>query len=105
MARIPMMKKVQQVRSLSALWKHRRQLFRMLKDIVCGSYKASFLTTVAVVATIIYIISPIDLLPDIIPFLGWTDDGIVFYFLLKRLMREMDRYDASKRGVISLVKR
>lgn len=96
MAKIPVMKKVQQIRTLSALWKYRSQLFRMLREMLRGTYKASFLTIVALVAGLIYIISPIDILPDFIPLIGWMDDGFIMYFLLKRLMYELQRYEQGK---------
>ncbi len=94
MAKIPMIKKVQQIRTLSALWKHRSELFGMLSDMWRGTYKASLLTIVAIVLGLLYIISPIDLIPDFIPVVGWMDDGAIMYFLLKRLMYEMQRHAA-----------
>jgi uncharacterized membrane protein YkvA (DUF1232 family) len=96
MAKIPLMKKAQQIRTLSALWKYRSGLFSMFRDMLGGRYKASFLTVVALVAGAIYILSPIDIIPDFIPIVGWMDDGAILYFLLKRLMYELGRYSASK---------
>jgi uncharacterized membrane protein YkvA (DUF1232 family) len=90
------MKKVQQIRSLASLWRYRAELFSMFRDMLGGRYKATFLTMVALIAGILYIVSPIDLIPDFIPFVGWMDDGFVFYYLLKRLMYELSRYAASK---------
>lgn len=94
MVKIPFTKKVQQVRTLSALWKHRSSLAGMISDMWRGTYKASFLTMVALVVGILYILSPIDLIPDFIPVVGWLDDGAIMYFLLKRLMYEMGRHSA-----------
>ena len=31
----------------------------------------------------LYIVSPIDFVPDSIPILGWLDDGLIGYFLLQ----------------------
>lgn len=104
MARIPVSKKLRQVRSLSALWQHRRQLFRMFREMYKGTYKASLLTVVALVAAIAYIIWPFDFIPDIIPIVGWIDDGFILFFLLKRLLTELQRYEASKRP-LKLVRR
>lgn len=103
MAKIPFMKKARQISTLSALWRYRVGLFSMFRDMLGGRYKASFLTIVAIVAAAIYIFSPIDLIPDFIPVIGWMDDGTVFYFLLKRLMYELSRYSATKTN-LKLVK-
>ena len=31
----------------------------------------------------LYVISPVDLVPDLIPVLGWLDDGLIAYLLLQ----------------------
>ena len=41
---------------------------------------AAKLTTVL---GILYVISPVDLVSDFIPILGWVDDGLIAYFLLQ----------------------
>jgi len=96
MAKIPVMKKIAQIRSLSALWQHRSTLFNMFREMFRGTYKASMMTVIALIAGGIYILSPIDLIPDFIPIVGWIDDGAILYFLLKRLMFELSRYTASR---------
>lgn len=35
------------------------------------------------VLAILYVISPIDLVSDFIPILGWLDDGLIAYLLLQ----------------------
>lgn len=32
---------------------------------------------------LLYVISPVDLVSDFIPILGWVDDGLIAYFLLQ----------------------
>lgn len=64
----------------------------MLRAVCNGSYRMSFLTTVVMIVSLIYIISPIDIVPDFILFFGWIDDGVVLYLLLKRLNMETQRY-------------
>lgn len=42
--------------------------------------RAAKLTTVLAV---LYVISPVDLVSDFIPVLGWLDDGLIAYLLLQ----------------------
>lgn len=41
----------------------------------------------ATVLAIVYVLSPIDLIPDTIPLLGWLDDGLLAYVLLQLAFR------------------
>jgi uncharacterized membrane protein YkvA (DUF1232 family) len=45
---------------------------------------AAKLTTILAV---LYVISPIDLVSDFIPILGWLDDGMIAYLLLQAAFR------------------
>jgi uncharacterized membrane protein YkvA (DUF1232 family) len=44
---------------------------------------------VAVLAAV-YIISPVDLVPDVIPILGWIDDGVVSILLFKLAFKKAE---------------
>jgi uncharacterized membrane protein YkvA (DUF1232 family) len=60
-------------------------LGRMLKDSsVPTAEKALFL------AAIVYVISPIDLIPDLFPFIGQVDDIYVVALTLLRLINRTD---------------
>jgi uncharacterized membrane protein YkvA (DUF1232 family) len=41
---------------------------------------------------VVYIVSPVDAIPDFIPVLGWTDDGAVALWFLTGIVRESGRY-------------
>lgn len=52
---------------------------------------------VIIVGTLLYLISPIDLLPDFIPLIGQIDDGIVVTLLVAELSGVLlDRVKAQK---------
>ncbi len=40
----------------------------------------------------VYVVSPLDAIPDVIPVLGWTDDSAVVLWFLTGLVRESGRY-------------
>lgn len=44
---------------------------------------APALSKLVVLLAAVYIISPVDLIPDVIPVLGWIDDGIISMLLFK----------------------
>jgi len=41
------------------------------------------------VLAIVYVISPIDLVPDFVPILGWLDDGLILWFGLSQALQAM----------------
>jgi len=58
-------------------------MIQMVKSWIAGEYKEVPTTSIiAIVAGLMYLLSPIDLIPDFIPVLGYLDDifviGVVF---------------------------
>lgn len=90
MRKFTSMKTARNMRQASQLLNNRKTLFLMLREVFRGKYKMSFLTSLAIVLSLFYIISPLDF--DWFPVIGWIDDGFVFYLLLKRLYAETQRY-------------
>ena len=53
----------------------------MLGDYVTGAYReVPFATMVGIVVALVYFLSPIDLIPDVLPVIGLTDDAAVIGF-------------------------
>ena len=67
---------------LGLLWtKFRKELilaWAILRDV-----RTPASAKLATIAAVLYVISPIDFVPDFIPILGWLDDGLVAILLLK----------------------
>lgn len=57
---------------------------------------ASLLGKAFVLAALVYVISPVDFIPDAIPFVGWLDDMGVMSLAVAWMWRTVGRYrDAS----------
>jgi uncharacterized membrane protein YkvA (DUF1232 family) len=47
---------------------------------------------IILIIALLYIISPIDLIPDVIPFVGMLDDVLVAGYAIKQVADELERY-------------
>lgn len=65
---------------------------RMIKSIRNSEYKPEVKSILLPALAIAYIISPIDILPDWIPFIGQLDDLALLAFVIPMLSKEIDRY-------------
>ena len=71
-------------------------LLSMIKDTFAGRYKMNKWNMSVIVATIIYVVSPLDAIPDLIPVLGWLDDASIVGFAISKLADEILRYKKFK---------
>jgi uncharacterized membrane protein YkvA (DUF1232 family) len=92
MSRITPARSVKNLRHAFGLFQNRKTMWQMLRDAFKGRYRMSFLTGLVIVISLVYILFPFDVIPDFIPVLGWIDDGIIFYLLVKVLNKETQRY-------------
>lgn len=69
-------------------------MFQFLKDVKQKNYpETPWKTLAAMIFTILYIINPLDLVPDFIPFIGYLDDITVFGFALKLINKDLETYE------------
>jgi uncharacterized membrane protein YkvA (DUF1232 family) len=63
--------------------------YRMLRD---PNFQIAKETKTVLIIAFLYIISPIDLIPDAIPLLGLVDDVLVAGYALRQASAELERY-------------
>lgn len=72
-------------------------LICMVKDYWSGAYReVAWWVIAAVVFTLLYILSPIDLIPDFIPVIGLMDDVLVITICLMMIEQDLLKYQEWK---------
>lgn len=72
-------------------------LFSIIQDYVKGEYREiPFWSIAAIVAALLYVLSPIDLIPDLIPVFGYVDDALVVAACLAMVEQDLHNYKAWK---------
>lgn len=70
-----------------------KMLTALVKDYRLGNYKGALYGTIAaVVFALIYVFNPLDLLPDVLPFVGALDDASVIAACLMLVERDLFKY-------------
>ena len=68
-------------------------MISLVKDYANGNYREiPYWTIAAVVAALIYVISPVDLIPDFIPVIGYVDDAAVVSVCLLLVEQDLVKY-------------
>lgn len=80
-------------------WERARAVPRMLKSVLRGEYKGMSFKTLGLLALgLVYIVSPIDAIPDMIPVVGIVDDTGLALWLLAVLVRSAGDFVTWERG-------
>ncbi len=81
---------LEMLRTFGHLWTDLPLLLRLLKAWKHGSYRGLSVRTVASIAvSILYILSPVDAIPDFIPGIGLIDDAAILALLLHSLAQDL----------------
>lgn len=78
--------------SLEGLWQDIKLLYSMLSDAVKGRYKLPYRTIAAISFTLLYFVNPFDLIPDMIPVVGYIDDAFVVSLCIKFIGTDLEKY-------------
>lgn len=71
-------------------------VFPMMWAVLRGKFKMPWSTLFWTVLCFIYVISPVDLLPDVLPLLGIADDGAFVLLVLSLLHNDVRRFRAER---------
>lgn len=76
-----------------------RTLVRLVVAYARGNYRAIPPDSLAlVVAGLVYVVSPLDLVPDAFPVIGFMDDAVVVGWVIKSVRQELDAFRAWEVG-------
>lgn len=72
---------------LTEVWDKIQQLLKMIAD-----PSAPWTGKAVAIGALLYVISPIDAIPDLIPLLGLTDDAAIVLFAISQLKSDLNKY-------------
>ncbi|MED4205466.1 YkvA family protein [Neobacillus mesonae] len=78
---------------LTEVWEKLQLLFEAFKAWIKGDYRElPTKSIITIIATIIYFVSPVDLIPDFIVGLGLFDDAAVIGFAIKQVVGDLEKF-------------
>jgi uncharacterized membrane protein YkvA (DUF1232 family) len=79
--------------SLARFFEDAQVLIAVVKDYWTGTYRQiPYYSIAAVVFTLAYVLNPFDLIPDVIPVIGYVDDALVFGACLLLVEQDLNNY-------------
>lgn len=86
------LKKISESADLKGFYDDVKIFFKMIKDYFDGKCDLPVRTVVAIGVALIYVLSPIDVIPDFIPIVGLLDDAFVLTLCIKFIKDDIEEY-------------
>lgn len=78
---------------LEKIWDDLQLMFGIVKDWITGEYKEVPIgSIIAIIAAVLYFVSPLDLIPDFIPVAGFIDDIFVIGLVINQVRADLYKY-------------
>lgn len=78
-------------------------MIEVIKDYISGKYRQiPEYSIIAILGALIYFLSPIDVIPDFIPGVGYIDDAFVIALVMKQIHRDLQNYKIWKESQLNL---
>jgi uncharacterized membrane protein YkvA (DUF1232 family) len=74
-------------------WAYLQAMLRLVRAYYRGEYRNVPVTAlISIIAALAYVANPFDLIPDVVPFLGFVDDAAVIAFALSKTRDALDDF-------------
>jgi uncharacterized membrane protein YkvA (DUF1232 family) len=74
-------------------WPYLQAMLRLLRAYYRGEYRdVPVSALISIIAAIAYVVNPFDLIPDVVPFLGFLDDAAVIAFAVRKTRDVLDNF-------------
>ena len=71
----------------------------LVRDYIRGEYRnVSNKSLLMIIGGLLYFVNPFDIIPDMIPIIGFADDAALVIYLLKQIQKEIEIYRDWKSG-------
>ncbi len=83
--------------ALEGVWNKLQLLFSVTKDYSTGRYtEIPKRSIVAIIGGLIYLLMPMDAIPDFIPVFGLVDDIFVLNLVYRQVLKDLEKYEKWK---------
>ena len=74
-------------------WPYFQAMLRLIRAYAAGSYRdVPESTLVVIIAAVVYVVNPLDVIPDAVPALGYLDDATVIALAVRRSRQALDDF-------------
>lgn len=89
---------------LDGIWQKMVLLFAVAKDYVNGDYtEIPKRSIIAILGGLIYFLSPIDVIPDFVPVLGFVDDIYILNLVFRQVLKDLEKYKVWKDAQVKVI--